>query len=107
MATAKIWKVFTTALMPAGATWNYEWNNIPDYPNQGDVAYFADIDPYYQGSSNQGYAGKVTAEFTYQRRMRIIGPHDNLEAHHDVLGTITNLGPNDGAQITFYLVVFK
>jgi hypothetical protein len=107
MATVKVYTPFTFLNMPAGAKWSYTWNNLPDAFSAS--AYSVDISPWYLGSYQEGYNGTVKAEFTYQRRHRSIEKKGSIgvtvEEHIDVLGTITNLGPNK-ADVDFHIISF-
>jgi hypothetical protein len=107
VATASVYNLFVFSNMPAGATWSYEWRNLPNYTSVPPPTYSADINPAFAGSYQAGYDGVVTAEFTYQRRWRSTN-HPQLgylEYHYDALGTITNLGPSV-ANIAFSVVSF-
>jgi hypothetical protein len=99
---AKAYFLFSVDNLAAGATFNFTWKNIPPA-----TAYRLDATPYDTG---YGYAGSISisqVEVTrFWRRTRVEvglpeGPGGDF--HHDVLGTIKNVG-NEAIYLNAYLI---
>jgi hypothetical protein len=94
-----VYTLFNGYDMPPGATWPFEWKNIP----QGK-AYAVDAKPFNNSTSVRTTAVEVTRVWRRTREIEKTGTF-GVEIHNDILGQIKNVG-NYTASFGFSLIVF-
>ena|SRR6185295_13808328 len=103
--SATVYKLFTVYDMAPGATYSFEWKNIPD-----GKAYAVDASPFWPGDYYEGYGNTTQVEVMRQsrRRRQIQKPGSigvTTEVHSDILGEIKNVGSHK-LNFELYLTVF-
>ncbi len=94
-------------LVGSGESQEFVWEDIPD-----GLTYAVDVDPSYPINDNETANETTEAEVTrVRRRTRVIeklgmrGGVD-FEVHHDILGTVKNVGEHP-LYFDLYLTVFS
>src|SRR5262245_17374039 len=105
---SSVYKLFSGFNVAVGATYNFEWKNVPGRGQAVTVSAYATGAPSEEGT---GQMDVEVTRFVRRRRFKVIpggiGAGTTTEVHDDIYGAVKNVSGSHAINFDLFLVVFS